>query len=601
MPTFETLANIKPSDGTSTHIQAEYPCAAELDSTHWAVSDGSGRLYILETSPNPAKFTAKIIATHTPLPYDSANDEAAAKLHPFLIHGVLRATNGIPARLILTFAHPVKKGEKSQATTTTFELCDYPVHDQNEDTNGNATAGPSKPSHYFGSDLPLYVGSAGANGADWLALSGKEFVRPEEWDQTLQRDVDRRNREMLEAGDHAGLGAQASGSAPVPVPRAAHIEEIDNPMEGSSSTNHRPTPSQDDQVPYSWTQHDDTLTLSFNFPTNTPRKSIQITLSSEHLDMAIDDSVPMRSTLMNFLTRRKRKWWSDIDAGESTWTYDSTTGIIELDIIKSGDEIRWPSVFAPSDEDEKDDEVPETFDSATLSAVRESLGKIKERDLDEPEGKHPALPALLREEMDYDLDDDEDDFDETPGGILGNPGGHKIGREVLIGSFDSWSNPPKWSRSSTTVVSLPLSGDIGDGIIVKSAVDGLIFTPSAPNGDTDPTTTPWRHFGTSPALSFVLSSKRDLRFVRHVTTRDRAGQIRTTVLAFDSGATSGGGNVYIYYPATDRTSAKQGVVRVSGGDRGALLGVGLAQVGDKKVVVALCERAFVVLHGVLRE
>lgn len=72
------------------------------------------------------------------------------------------------------------------------------------------------------------------------------------------------------------------------------------------------------------------------------------------------------------------------------------------------------------------------------------------------------------------------------------------------------------------------------------------------------------------------------------------------MLAFDSGSSSAGqGNVYIYYPATSKTNAQQGVLSISGGERGALLGVGCVKVNGKDVVVALCENELVVLKGVL--
>ena len=59
------------------------------------------------------------------------------------------------------------------------------------------------------------------------------------------------------------------------------------------------------------------------------------------------------------------------------------------------------------------------------------------------------------------------------------------------------------------------------------------------------------------------------------------------------------GNVYVYYPPDDNMYAKQGVVGVSGREKGGLLGVGKFSVDGKEVVVVLCEKELVVLHGVL--
>jgi hypothetical protein len=208
------------------------------------------------------------------------------------------------------------------------------------------------------------------------------------------------------------------------------------------------------------------------------------------------------------------------------------------------------------------------------------------------------MPALLSEEMDIDLDDDEE-YEQTEG-PFGDKGG-KVGRDVYIGYFKS--GEPSWTKTTVTVVSLPIASDsegsgVGDnGLIVKSAIDGLYYRPPS-SSSSDPTKTAWQHTSTTPALAFVLSSKRDVRFVRHVT-RSAGGP--ATVLAFDAGSTGeqAQGNVYIYYPPEDKMYAKQGVVGVSGREKGALLGVGHMTVGDKEVVVALCEKELVVLHNVL--
>ena len=71
-------------------------------------------------------------------------------------------------------------------------------------------------------------------------------------------------------------------------------------------------------------------------------------------------------------------------------------------------------------------------------------------------------------------------------------------------------------------------------------------------------------------------------------------------MAFDAGSSlTASGNAYVYYPPISKTLAKQGVVRISGSDRGAVLGVGCMEVEGLKVVVALCEKVLVVLQGVV--
>jgi hypothetical protein len=280
--------------------------------------------------------------------------------------------------------------------------------------------------------------------------------------------------------------------------------------------------------------------------------------------------------------QHEHSFWSDIIADESTWTYDSSTGELEFTLAKRPGDMRWPSVFVPGDD--SDDDVPESFGQAQMDAIRASFSRAQpqqrpETPGEEPQGHAPTVPALLREEMDMDSDDDDD---ERPQGV---------GRLVVVGHVSD--GVPVWSRQPATVLSLPLvpDGDLPDGagIVVRQAVDGLLF---APHGD--PARTPWQHVATNPALAFVMSSKRDLRLVRHLATGNES-----TVLGFDSGSGTGTGNVYVYYPPEDAESALQGVVGVSGGARGALLGVSAVVAAGRRVVVALCESALVVLGGVV--
>ena len=102
----------------------------------------------------------------------------------------------------------------------------------------------------------------------------------------------------------------------------------------------------------------------------------------------------------------------------------------------------------------------------------------------------------------------------------------------------------------------------------------------------------WEHTSTFSVLSFVLASKRDIRFVHHVSSE--------AVFAFESGAQDLGGNVYIYRGAPPRVNwAKQAILKIDGGPAGSLLGVGLMKVQDKVAILALCEGELVILHGVL--
>jgi hypothetical protein len=382
-------------------------------------------------------------------------------------------------------------------------------------------------------------------------------------------------------------------------------------VELESDTKPEAAPEADEKIwPFCWTQNADTVSVTIPFPDGTARSDISIGLTATALTIKLkaERLAEANPRLVDFLRMPSRTFWTEIDFASTSYTFDPKKYTLELSIAKIEENNRWPAVFLP--EDDNEEEVPETLSASLLAAVRETFNNIRTRSAEEPEGKHPAIPALLREEMEFDLEDGED-YGDNADNILIDSGGGKVGREVLIGYIVE--GKPSWSKQSASILSTPLRPDgvspPDPHVMIKSAVDGLLFTPEP---GIDPATTPWTHVSTSPALAFVISSKRDLRTVRHLVpaadiespgslkrakTEDSA---KATVLAFDAGSSSAGqGNVYVYYPPTSKTTAQQGVTRVSGGERGALLGVGCVKVGGKEVLVALCEKELVILKSVL--
>ena len=87
------------------------------------------------------------------------------------------------------------------------------------------------------------------------------------------------------------------------------------------------------------------------------------------------------------------------------------------------------------------------------------------------------------------------------------------------------------------------------------------------------------------ALAFVLASKRNTRFAF------QSGS--SAVIAFESG----GGNVFIYHGSQrGDISAKQAILKVSGGAGGSLLGVGTLTTASGRVLLCLCEQEIVLIH-----
>lgn len=475
-----------------------------------------------------------------------------------------------------------------------------------------------------GGDLPLWAIWAEDG---WVVLSEEAFgPRPEPRTETEQERLAREHKErkaklglgaQLPSGDQTPAETPAETPARSPPPEFAPASISETQMEDTSkgdtqeaedAQKEKMEETEKDEVrslgrrsragsevpesdadmdvnearqyPFHWTQDASSVTITVPLPPSTPRSAINVDLTPTTASISV--RAPNLSVAQfTFFSAGAHTFWSETPF--QTWTYETTTGKLQIELEKSEGDGRWPSVFIPDSDGE--DDVPETFSKDTLAAIRESFA-VKTRSDDEMPGTNPTIPALLREQMDL---DDGDDFSERTEGAFADLSAGSVGRSVLFGSVRQ--GKATWSRQPQSVLSLPLltSDDLGrdQGVIVRHAVDGLLIAPAA-NG--------WKHIGTNPALAFVMSSKRDLRLVRHAT-KQHDGRAESLVLAFDAGSGTGQGNVYLYWPPRgNEDTARQGVLGISGGERGALLGVGEVEVGEgKRVAVALCEKSLVVL------
>lgn len=535
---------------SSGEEHAEYPRALALSDTLWAVSSGSGSIYVLEVSPPGSPFAGKFIARYD---LDSPSLLYAA-------HG-----DGSSFRLLLTRAVVQESsGSKYAPRTATFDLFEVSIDPSH--TNDIDAGEKLQPEwELTGGDLPLWA--AWAEGG-WVVLSEEAFgPRPEAREET---DAERAAREHKEKKAKLGLGAHLPTAEQTPAdtpPPEAEAMDVDT--------------EQPKQYPFHWTQDQGSVTITIPLSSGTPRDAISVDFTPSSVSVSVKApglSVP----LFAFLSAGAHTFWSEV--AQSTWTYEADEGRLTLELEKQPGDARWPSVFIPDDSD--DDDVPETFSPAALAAIRESFGKVQTRTDESMPETNPTIPALLREQLDF---DEDDDFAERTEGAFSDLSAGSVGRNVLFGSIVA--GQAVWSRQPAAVLSLPLlttEPDLpaGQGVIVRNAVDGLLIAPT-PDG--------WKHEGTNPALAFVMSSKRDLRLVRHATRKEE-GHAASLVLAFDAGSGTGQGNAYLYWPPKKgEDTARQGVLGVSGGDRGALLGVGEVVVGERRIAVALCEKSLVVL------
>ena len=564
-PSFTELASLPiPVSSAEQRQEPEYPSAVQIDDLHWAISTGSGSIYVLGTSSVSDEFTGKLVAR-----YDLERKSAS----PFLLRAS-HLSSPRDARLLLSRTTPSTDTKRSQDKI--YDLIEVSLDPTRQNALDDEPGVLQATWTLKSGDLPYWC-SWWQEG--WMILSGEEY-------RTIEEAEASGSKPTQTSSSRAGIGAEQPED---PSTQAVEATPDQSGEDGAQ------------EWPFSWTQTSDSISVTFAFPPGTKRSDIKIRLSSTELSISTTTlATSLSPPLAEYLLKQSRAWWSTIDAESSTFMYSPETGLLELDLSKGDDHTRWPSVFSPpDDEDDEEEEVPETLDAATLDSVRATFNNIKTREPGEADNHHAGLPGLLREEMDIDLDDDED-YDQSDG-AYGDHSIGKVGRDCFVGYVKD--GIPKWTKTTATILSIPMPGHGVDEsrVIFKSAVDGLAYKPTE---GTDPSRQAWKHVSTSPALAFVLSSKRDIRLVRHLTPSigsQTSASAQTTVLAFDAGAQSGTaqGNVYAYYPPESKTHAKQGLVGVSGRERGALLGVGSVKVGEKQVVVTLCEKELVVLSGVV--
>ena len=272
-------------------------------------------------------------------------------------------------------------------------------------------------------------------------------------------------------------------------------------------------------------------------------------------------------------------------------------GVLTLHLDKQHEGTRWPQVFAPSDKPKTSDssigsitqdedaylDVSETMDPSELYNIREALEKytVALRDGEDPSGLGlgRGVPSLAEGEMDAEVD-----------------------ASVGWSAYVTWVSlsgqsltDPREESTPINVLSIPLPGvfqsPLQPSLVVRNGIDGALHELKSAKTPEDPPH--WTHRSTYSALSFVLASKRDTRFIHHVSSE--------AVFAFESGARELGGNVYIYRGSSKHELwAKQAVLKIGGGTAGSLLGVGIVQGSQQEtVILCLCEGELIVMHNVL--
>lgn len=331
--------------------------------------------------------------------------------------------------------------------------------------------------------------------------------------------------------------------------------------------------------PYSWAQTSDSVTISFPLPSNISKFAIHVTLTAKTLSLLIKHDLPTSAPLPRYSLRQL---WDSINANESIWTWERAAdrhfGLLTLHLDKAHPGTRWSAVFAP---ESGEPEIAETLDPSELAGIRDTLEKYTSalQTGADPSGLGlgSGVPSLAEGERDDAVD-------------------AGVGRRVRVTWLPLDGVQPAWARTESAeivLLSTPLPGTKEERptLVTRNDIDGLLYSLQSTGKEAQPVD--WTHVSTYPALAFVLASKRDTRFRFHLSSR--------VVLAFESGTSFGGGNVFAYLGSQSKDVwAKQSILKVSGGPAGALLGVGAVAASDgEQAILCLCERELVVVKGTL--
>lgn len=533
-----------------------------LDATRWIVSDGTGLLYLIDVKQGPDGALSGNLASSYEVNeslFDSVPADGQPSL-PFRLHSAHITESGDILVLVSTKAPNTSPGPtlpqtRLKPTQAQFLLSALVLHSL------DAVQRTNRLWSLRSDDLPSYV-SYDAKSQEFTILAESQYIGRD--DSRILPPADPRPDEIA------------------PIPRTGENLDIVGDT-ADSKPGIKPPP------PYSWTQSSDSLTIVFFLPSSTPKSAIHVNLAARSLTVLVDDP-PSSSATSHPIPIPKyalKKFWDGIDSSASFWTWEKdgdsisssndsgrthTVGVLTLHLEKQHDGTKWPHIFA-SAEGGHDDDVPETLDPSELYAIRESLEKYTAALADGSDasglGLGSGLPSLAQGEIDDEVD-------------------AKVGVPAVLTFVNARDGQYRGNGWPFDVLSFPLPTitDSPGALIIRNDIDGLVYTPDDNHG--------WEHTSTFPALSFVLASKRDTRFVFHHAS--------DTVLAFESGGSASGlgGNMYVYRNAHGKKWAQQAVLKIGGGGAGTLLGVvGIKDADGGVRVVCLCDKEILVLKGVV--
>ncbi|KAI0661902.1 hypothetical protein C8Q70DRAFT_1043158 [Cubamyces menziesii] len=560
-PTFRVLYELpRPIQSSEVEsLQREYPSAAFADTNSLLVADGYGTLYALRVGDvGPAELLASYELSIPPT-YESAQSSVPFRLHQAVSPDGQRIVAVLSSKHYPANAPEPPQPKSHKLPPVKFDI--WGVQISLPITTSEAAQQLEIVWHRRGDDVPIYT-TYDASRQAFLFVGSSSY---------------------LPINVAPAPSYEPSPDEIAPIPRKG--ENLDG-VPNSSYVSKPP--------PYSWTQTSDSVTLAIPLPSNTPTDHIKVAFSPRTLTVLVEGAPTAPTAEVPVVVPRYtlKALWDGIQPSTSLWTFDRAAerayGVLTLHLDKAHEGTRWPQVFASGQNGSgEDEEVPETLDPSELYNIREALEKytaaLRDGSNASGLGLGTGVPSLGQGERDDDVDLSVGKSACTTWVGIGGEQPASLGGDAHGHGDDS----------PLQVLSTPFPGSAGTfkpSLVTKNGLDGVVFTLQEGSGPEDAPR--WEHTATYSALAFVLASKRDTRFVHHVTWK--------AVFAFESGTQDLGGNVYIYRGASAKENwAKQTVLKVGGGTAGALLGVGLMKIQGKVVVLCLCEGELIVLHDVL--
>lgn len=342
--------------------------------------------------------------------------------------------------------------------------------------------------------------------------------------------------------------------------------------------------------PYTWSQTENGVNITFDISSSVEKRDLHVEFTPDAATVRLEpaprftEAGPDDEKALQSENRIRagdyigRHLWDTIDPEGSTWTFERVSSDkhaaahLALHLVKKHHGEHWGAVFKDGEQ------VRESKQPAMNEDAQEAHPSLDKYTSEEPNEHSTAgigsKPSLLQDGL-----EDEDAQEGSP-------------MQFTLVNGSSVATP---REARLTLIARPApSAGPGAYILGKHDVDGVLYRENEQ----------WEHTETLPGIAYVLASKREAHPVYVYAEQSPAVVLAIESVRHDAtaGSTSAG-NIYTYKVNEDKQQGTSHVVRIGGADADVNGGLGTVQgvavVGKEPVVAVLCERALVVLAGVL--